>query len=253
MKDNREVVIGGHVYYKRFGPLRIAEHWLNAVTFIILVVTGLSQKFYAFELSHLMVISLGGIDKVRFIHRIAGIIFSVLTIQHILVASFGILFKRWQPTMVVYIKDFMDAIDNLKYYLGITDHPAYCDRFDYKQKFEYWGVVVGGVLMIFTGLILWFPTVVARLLPGEIIPAAKALHTNEALLAILVIVVWHIYNAIFSPEVFPLDTTMFTGRISRERMLHEHPVELARIQDKPLEDIIQEMSHHEETTGAEDR
>ena len=64
---------------------------------------------------------------------------------------------------------------------------------------------------------------------GEFIPAAKALHTNEALLAFLVIVIWHIYNAIFSPEVFPVDTVMFTGRISKERMMHEHPIEYERL------------------------
>jgi formate dehydrogenase subunit gamma len=250
MNKDREINIDGHIYYKRFSSFRITEHWFNAITFIVLVLTGLSQKFHTFELSQWMVINLGGIDTVRFIHRITGLILSFITFQHIIIASYGILLKGWQPTMVVHKKDFTDAIDNLRYYFGVTNHPSYCDRFDYKQKFEYWGVVVGGVLMIFTGLTLWFPTVVARFLPGEIIPAAKALHTNEALLAIVVIVIWHIYNAIFSPEVFPLDKTIFTGRISRERMLHEHPVELAKILNKPLEEIIPEMSRHEDASEA---
>ncbi len=64
------------------------------------------------------------------------------------------------------------------------------------------------------------------ILPGEIIPAAKVLHTNEALVVFLIIAIWHIYNAIFSPEVFPLDTSIFTGYISKERMLREHSEEL---------------------------
>jgi hypothetical protein len=64
-------------------------------------------------------------------------------------------------------------------------------------------------------------------MPGEIIPAAKVLHTNEALVVFLIIAIWHIYNAIFSPEVFPLDTSIVTGYISKERMLREHPDELA--------------------------
>ncbi|MFI5323980.1 MAG: hypothetical protein ACHQ6U_10705, partial [Thermodesulfobacteriota bacterium] len=61
---------------------------------------------------------------------------------------------------------------------------------------------------------------------------------NEALLAFLVIVIWHIYNAIFSPEVFPLDTSIFTGKISRERMLHEHPLELASIEGVSVQDLF---------------
>jgi formate dehydrogenase gamma subunit len=227
----------GSEYIRRFHPYRIFEHWANALTFTILVVTGLSQRFHDFATSQWIIIALGGIDMTRIIHRYTGIVFAVLTLQHILSASFGILFLKWQPSMIIHKKDFTDAIDNLRYYFGLSEHPAQCDRFDYKQKFEYWGVVIGGVLMVATGLALWHPTVVTQLLPGEFIPVSKALHTNEALLAFLVIIIWHIYNAIFSPEVFPIDTVMFTGKISRERMIHEHPVEYERRFGVPPQEV----------------
>jgi hypothetical protein len=42
----------------------------------------------------------------------------------------------------------------------------------------------------------------------------------------------------FSPEVFPLDTAIFTGKISRERMLHEHPIELASIEGVSVEELF---------------
>jgi formate dehydrogenase gamma subunit len=216
-------------YIKRFGPARLVEHWLNAGTFIMLVITGLAQKFHGYEISQWIIMIFGGIDTTRLVHRYCGMALTILTLQHILVASFGILFKKWQPSMVIHLKDFRDAIDNIRYYLGLSEQPARCDRYDYKQKFEYWGVVVGGMLMAATGLALWFPTVITRLLPGQFIPVSKALHSNEALLAFLVIVTWHIYNAIFSPEVLPLDTVIFTGNISRERMIHEHPLEYERM------------------------
>jgi len=74
-------------------------------------------------------------------------------------------------------------------------------------------------------------TVALKILPGEIIPAAKALHSNEALLIFLINALWHIINAVFSPEVFPLDSSIFTGYISRERMAREHPLELARLEE----------------------
>jgi formate dehydrogenase subunit gamma len=214
---------------QRFGKLRIAEHWLNAGAFVLLVITGLSQKFHNHQVSQWIVMTLGGIDTTRLIHRYSGVALAVLTFNHILVASYGIMFLKWQPSMVIHLKDFRDAIDNIRYYLGLSDHPARCDRFDYKQKFEYWGVVVGGILMVATGAMLWFPILVTKVLPGQFIPVAKALHTNEALLAFLVIIIWHIYNAIFSPEVIPLDTVIFTGKISQKRMIHEHPLEYERL------------------------
>lgn len=216
-------------YIRRLSPYRIPEHWLNAITFIILVITGLSQKYHDNSISQWIVMTLDGIDTTRLIHRTTGIIFTILTLQHLIIGSIGVLFLKWLPSMVIHKKDFQDAIENLKYYFGLTEHSARCDRYDYKQKFEYWGVVVGGILMVGTGFTLWFPTTFAQILPGELIPAAKALHTNEALLAFLVIVVWHIYNSVFSPEVFPLDTVIFTGKISKERMIHEHPLEYERL------------------------
>lgn len=219
-------------YTKRFSSYRVIEHQACAITFTVLAVTGLAQKFHDASWAQWVIMSLGGIDTSRVIHRTTGVIFAFLTLQHILVASYGLMFRKWAPSMVINRKDFTDAIDNLKYYFGLAETPASCDRYDYKQKFEYWGVVVGGILMILTGLILWFPTVVfslAPILPGQLIPAAKATHTNEAMLAFLVIVIWHIYNSVFSPEVFPLDTAIFTGKISKERMVHEHPVEYEKV------------------------
>ena len=224
-------------YIHRFSVYRCIEHQVNAVLFVTLVVTGLAQKFHHTAWAQWVILYLGGIDTSRLIHRYTGLLFAVLTLQHIIVGSYGILFRKWRPTMIINKKDFQDALDNLKYYFGMTDHPARCDRYDYKQKFEYWGVILGGLLMVGTGFVLWFPVTVFQVLsflPGQVIPAAKAAHTNEAMLAMLIIVIWHIYNAVFSPEVFPLDTSIFTGKISQARMLHEHPLEYERLTGIPL-------------------
>jgi cytochrome b subunit of formate dehydrogenase len=234
---------------KRFGIGRILEHQANALVFTALVVTGLSQRFHDYKVSHWIIQALGGVDNMRVIHRTMGFLFLLLIVLHIVTGVYGVIVRRWQTSMMINMNDFRNAMENIRYYFGIVNHPALCDRYDYKQKFEYWGVIAGGFLMISTGLILWFPVDVARFLPGEFIPAAKAAHSNEALLAFLVIVIWHIYNSIFSPEVFPLDTAIFTGRISRERMVHEHPIELARIENVPVEEIV---AHHHAPHGSDE-
>lgn len=216
---------------RRFGMARIFEHWLAVGTFAILVTTGLSQKYYSLDISYWLILNAGGIDMIRLIHRYTGIVFMLAILSHVIIAFIGVAINRWQPSMVINKNDFTNAAHDMKYYIGLENSPAECDRYSYKQKFEYWGILVGAFLMIATGIILWFPTVITRLVPGESIPVAKALHSNEALVIVLLIAVWHIYNAIVSPDVFPLDTSIFTGYISRARMAHEHPVEFARIEE----------------------
>ena len=218
---------------KRFPLARIVEHWVLVLTFGVLVCTGLSQKFYSLDISQWLILRLGGIDNVRLIHRFAGVFASLSVITHLAIAAIGIVYLKWQPSMVISKKDFTDVVQNIRYYLGVEKTPAQGGRYTYKQKFEYWGILTGMLLMMFTGAILWFPLTMTALLPGEIIPAAKVLHTNEAFVVFLIIAIWHIYNAIFSPDVFPMDTSILTGHLSKERMRREHPDELSEMEEKP--------------------
>ena len=217
--------------FRRFSRLRICEHWVMVLSTLILFATGLSQRFWHLDFSQWLILKMGGIDNVRWIHRYAGVFFSLQLVLNVVVAVAGVVRGRWAPSMFITRKDFTDVVENMKYYFGLNDHPAKCDRYDYMEKFEYWTILMGGFLMILTGTVLWFPILVTKILPGEIIPAAKALHSNEALLIFLINALWHIINAVFSPEVFPLDSSIFTGYISRERMAREHPLELSRIDE----------------------
>jgi formate dehydrogenase subunit gamma len=224
-------------YIVRFNLQQRIEHLITMVVFALLCVTGLPQKFYQAGWAHVIVDLFGGVDAVRWTHRIAGIVLAVATVVHFTNAILLMLGKRTYFSMVPTKKDFQDVIQQLKYYLGMTDkHPMY-DRYTYKEKFEYWGLVIGNVIMVATGFILFFPVHAAQIVPGQIIPAAKVAHSNEGLMAFLVITIWHIFNAHLNPDVFPFDASIFTGKVSRERYVHEHPLELARLEGGTPPDV----------------
>jgi formate dehydrogenase subunit gamma len=224
-------------YIVRFNLQQRIEHFITMVVFALLCLTGLPQKFYQAGWAHTIVDVFGGVDNLRWTHRIAGMLLALSTVVHFTNAILLMLGKRTYFSMVPTRKDFEDVVQQLKYYLGMTEkHPMY-DRYTYKEKFEYWGLVIGNVIMVLTGFILFFPVQAANVVPGQIIPAAKVAHSNEGLMAFFVITIWHIFNAHLNPDVFPFDASIFTGKVSRERYVHEHPLELARLEGGTPPDI----------------
>ena len=213
----------------RFSVRQRIEHFVMMALFAALCVTGLPQKYYDSGWALWMIQAMGGIDVARWVHRAAGVLFSLQIVVHFAGILVDVARGRATFSMVPNRKDFTDTIQMLQYYLRLRDdHPRF-DRFDYRQKFEYWGLLLGGVLMILTGFLLYFPIFFTRFFPGDVIPAAQVAHSNEGLLAFLVVIIWHIYNAHLNPDVFPIDTSIFSGKISRERMEKEHPLEYARL------------------------
>ena len=215
--------------FVRFNVSERSEHVLLMISFTMLVLTGLPQKFHGLPLASSLVLMLGGVDVVRFVHRVFATLFTLQAFYHLTYVVVGLARRSLQPSMVPELKDVVDAWHMLQYCLGLAHQEPAFGRFSYREKFEYWGVVLGAAIMVVTGVVLWFPTLATRFLPGELVPAAKEAHGGEALLAFLVIVIWHLYGVHLSPIRFPGDLTIFTGRISRKRMIEEHPLEYARL------------------------
>jgi mono/diheme cytochrome c family protein len=103
-------------------------------------------------------------------------------------------------------------------------------RFTFEEKAEYWALVWGVVIMAITGFMMWNPIATAKFLPGEFIPAAKAAHGAEAVLAVLAIIVWHMYGV----HLKRFNKAMWTGKITEEEMLEDHPLELADLKAESL-------------------
>jgi hypothetical protein len=69
-------------------------------------------------------------------------------------------------------------------------------------------------------------------LPAIAQSIALIAHSDEALLAVLSIVLWHFYNVHLNPDNFPGNQSWLTGKLSDTDMEREHPKEKARIDAK---------------------
>lgn len=213
-------------FYERFPRAQRLEHWLLVFSFTTLAVTGLPQKFPGDAWAETLIAGMGGIEMVRVIHHLAAIMLLLESVYHGVVVAYKMFVTRVRWTMFPQLQDAVDALNTVLYNLGMRRTPPPFDRYSFAEKAEYWALVWGTVIMALTGFMLWNPIITSRFLPGDAIPAAKAAHGAEAILAALAIVVWHFYHV----HLKTLNRAMFTGNLSAPEMREEHPVELARIQ-----------------------
>jgi cytochrome b subunit of formate dehydrogenase len=202
------------------------EHVLIIVSFSLLGLTGLIQKFSQAPLSQWLIAVLGGIETVRIIHRTSAILMTAEAIYHAAAVAYRLIVLRASFTMLPGVQDIVHVIQDVLCYLGLRRHTARYGRYTYAEKAEYLAMVWGTMIMGLTGFLMWNPIASTRWLPGEFVPAAKAAHGGEAILAVLAIFLWHFYHV----HLKQFNKSMFLGRLTREEMEHEHPAELAQIE-----------------------
>lgn len=216
---------------QRFTLAQRIEHFVLIISFNVLAFTGLPQKYFYTEWAERIIRFMGGIERTRFIHRTFAVILLLEGAYHLIAVVLARRAgrERGEQGMGINFRDARNLLGDLAYLVGLRGEKPPFGRYDYRQKFEYWAVVWGTVIMAATGLTMWYPELITRYLPGVVIPAARVAHGGEALLAVLAVIIWHFYNAHFRPEVFPMDPAMFQGTIDLKRLRHEHRAEYERV------------------------
>jgi cytochrome b subunit of formate dehydrogenase len=99
--------------------------------------------------------------------------------------------------------------------------PAF-GRFSYVEKVEYWALAWGTIVMAVTGFMLWFDNEVSAWFSETFLDVMLVIHYYEAWLAMLAVLVWHLYSTVFNPAVYPMNTAWMTGKMELEKYHEEH-------------------------------
>jgi formate dehydrogenase gamma subunit len=213
--------------HDRFSLSDRVQHAVMAVSFLVLTITGLPQKYIYANHRYLddLIDAMGGLESVRVVHRWAATVLMLVTVYHLLAVAHRVLVRRVSLSMLPRYQDVVDALQAVRYNLGLARERPRTDRYTWEEKVEYWSLIWGTIVMIATGFMLWNPVATARFVPGQWIPAAQVVHGGEALLAILAVLVWHFYSV----HLRHFNRAMWTGQMTEDEMEHEHPLELERI------------------------
>lgn len=225
--------------YRRFSAAQRFEHFILLVTFLGLALTGLPQKYALEPVSQQMINLMGGIESVRIIHRVLATILMVESIYHGGILTYKIFVLGKRLTMLPGVRDGRDALHWIAFNLGLRSEHPHLPRFNFGEKAEYLAVVWGTLIMVATGFMMWNPVATAKWMPAEVVPSAKAAHGAEAVLAMLAIITWHMYNV----HIKRFNRSMFTGQLSHDAMEEEHGEELHTILagDSPPDELPEEV------------
>ncbi len=182
MKPGEQILSRGRILRYTFHER--ATHWVAALSYIYLLLTGLA--FWSPWLFWLAML-LGGGQVSRMVHPWVGLLFT---------AAILYMAVMWARQMMV-TEDDKAWWRSLRFYITNQDEkmpPA--GRYNAGQKLLFWGFFVCGLLLLVSGVILWFT---------ESIPwnlrwlryASVLVHPIAALLTIALFMI-HIYMSVFA-------------------------------------------------------
>ncbi len=221
-------------HFARFTSAQRAMHAVLFSTFLGLAATGLPLRFSESIWARGLAKFVGGFGAILFFHKFCAIALTIAFLIHVKDIFQRGLVKRekgvfWGVTsMVANWKDVKDIFAHMRWFIGLGQRPNF-DRYAYWEKFDYWAVFWGMIVIGFSGYAMWFAPFFAHFLPGWALNAVLVIHSEEGLLAILFIFSIHFVNTHLRPDSFPMDMVIFTGVESEEEFKHKRPLEYQRM------------------------
>jgi predicted CXXCH cytochrome family protein len=235
----------GEKLVRRFNRLQRSLHITMLLSFFALSLTGMALKFSYMTWAQVLSRMLGGFETMGLLHRLGAVaLFIVFSIhlwdvrrQKLASGSSWFRFLTAPGSMLFNLTDMKELRQSIKWFAGRGPRPHY-GRFTYWEKFDYFAVFWGIAIIGSTGLVLWFPEMFTRVLPGWSVNVVTIIHSDEALLAVAFIFTVHFFNTNFRPDKFPIDTVMFTGRVPLDELKADKPREYEELMASGVEQYI---------------
>jgi len=194
------MIIASQDRIQRYTMRERVIHWLSAFAFIYVLLTGLA--FYSPNLYWLAMV-LGGGPTSRFWHPWIGLLFMLMC---------ALMYNMWRGDMRVTAAD-REWQKAMPHYIRNEDEQLPpIGRFNIGQKYFFWVMFWGGLLLVFSGMVLWFPERVPWSLHA-LRSFAVLIHVSAALITIGAFII-HIYMG--TAVVRGGFTSIIRGEVSRQ-------------------------------------
>ena len=229
---------------RRFTLVQRIFHALLMVAFLTQGATGLARMYMLTPWGRWLGGLFGGYDAALRVHVVVGIFMIIAFFVHLAYMLFKIDWRRLPASLIgpdsllPRPKDLVDFFRHIGWFLGFKKLPEF-DRWGYWEKFDYWAVFWGMVILGITGLMMAFPFIASRNMPGWGLNVALWIHRIEGLLAMAHIFLVHFFVAHLRRHNFPMDRAMFAGSTDFDAVRHEKPAWYQRLKaDGQLEQML---------------
>lgn len=220
---------------RRFSVVHRLWHFGLIILFMAMGITGLAWMFIETAWGQMLAAPFGGFRGVLYWHRVSGLIFLGGFVLHILYLLACVDWKNFPrslfgpETLVYQWTDVKGFFRHLLWIFGLAKAPRF-DRWSWWEKFDYWAVWWGLVIVGVTGLMLYDPVLSSDYMPGWLLNIALWVHRIEAVLAMGHIFTVHFYVEHFRPTALPFNAAMFDGTMSLKHAREEHPEWVERLE-----------------------
>jgi formate dehydrogenase subunit gamma len=190
---------------ERYTPAERINHWVVAITFVLLALSGLALFHPAFFfLTNLF----GGGTWARILHPFIGLV--------MFIAFVWLALRFWRDNLLSerdrqWLKQFDDVINNRE------DKLPQVGRYNAGQKILFWVMVACLILLLLTGFVVWQPYF-SPAFQVTVVRIAVVLHALAAFILILGVIV-HIYAGIWVKGSI---RAMTRGYVSRAWLRKHH-------------------------------
>ncbi len=213
-------------------------HGALMLAFTLLATTGATIRWPDSAWAIASARAFGGANAVGGLHRVGAALLLAAAVAHVAMAlrllarAHGGPARAWSlwPTL----QDARDALGTIAHQMGLRKDAPAAGRRTWQGKLHYAAVAVGTIAMSVTGGALLHPQLSSRLLPEAGLALMRRMHGEEAVVAVGITLVWHVYHVHVAPWPNARFRTWLDGRVTRAWWRVERPLEAAAVEARPI-------------------
>lgn len=225
---------GGGEQVIRFNNHLKWQHYLIMIFVTLAGAIGLAQAFPDWSVGRWFLEGVwGGIEAKRHFHHYFCYVVDATVVYFFCYLIYKFIIKREDARAILpSFQDIKDMIIMNLYILGLREEEPRYGRYTFGQKIDFFLIVIGIPVLSLTGLAMHYASISEGIISPLGIALAAVIHRSVAIFLFWLVLSVHIYYAHLAPDLFPVNTVILTGKMSRARYEALFPLDHERLPEK---------------------